>query len=137
MFTRIKLIANVKRDTRSNYYTYYFFSHKYKALLPVPLCKKSSVDCLCTCFIKILRCFKICITRVLIYRFDGTKYYSYLMIESSDNTYEMNFELSELLDIHSIFNCPIYIKHDILINNGIRVTKKMVLNALKEDLYLK
>jgi bifunctional DNase/RNase len=137
MFVKLDLIAQILDPKSPDLNTYYFFSKKYGILLPIETNKKpGKINPMTTTFFSVLKSFCIKIKRVIIYLHEENRYYTYLSLERGKNNLEFNCDLLEILDLYPRLVCPIFIKKDILTNKGIRVTKRMLLKALSEDIYL-
>ena len=136
MFVKLELIAQVHDPKRPRLYTYYFFSKKHNILLPIETFNKpDEINTMAMTLLSVLNSFCITIKRVIIYLHRENKYYTYLSLGNRTDSYEFNCDLFDILDIYHKTLYPIYIKKDLLTENGIKITKRMLLKAFSEDVY--
>ncbi len=147
MYKRIYLIALVPNSqSNSNAYTVYLFEKEEKIVLPVNLAKHEIrylfkkrghkfplQQNIYDTTVRILLGLEAKVISVSIYKYQNQKFYAYLNIIHSKNYLEISIKFSDSLKIANRFEIPIFIRRDILLNEGIKVTKKLLKDALRGE----
>ncbi len=70
---------------------------------------------------------------ITIYRYDSDIFYAYANVEFQNKHLEFNISVDDALNVAKEFEKPIYIKDELLNTCGIKVSKKILRDALREN----
>ena len=147
MFKRIHFIALVsgKQDEFPRY-TAYFFEKEEKVVLPVTLSKAEVRHLLATgqkyltrrqniyeAVARIVLGLGAKVISISVYRFQDGEFYTYLNIIKEDEKLEISIKFSDGVKIAKNSDVPIYIRRDVLLEQGIKVNKEILRDALRND----
>jgi len=133
MFKRVDYITKV---TYPNITTYYLFHKEESILLPVEVFNYNPQYTFPDSRIiisTILNTLNAVYTETLIYLHQDDKYYCYLKIKNENKTYEINANFIDAIELAVYEQKPILILSEILEQQGFKVTKNMVMNALNTN----
>lgn len=146
MYVKLNLIAIINQTKPTGISTVYLINKDSKVLLPITvksLYREGSDNIKVTdppdifdTIRRILNSFDSKILGITIYRYSHKRYYSYLNVYKEGKSLEINSELLDSIYLASKYKCPIYIKKEILNNNGLQINKKLIKDALNKDYYL-
>ena len=74
------------------------------------------------------------VVSITVYKFENEKFYSYLNVVFQNKHLEFNIHIADAVNIAKRFEAPIFIKTELLEKCGIKVTKKILRDALREEL---
>jgi len=126
-------INAITKIIKGNKNTYYFIQKKKKIILPVEYTQTPHSNAEDT-YIRTLKALKVKIISINIYLFLDEKYYVYLNLSSNGKKYEINTNITNAMNLMDYEpEIQVYIKKDILIQNGIKVTKELIEKSLMYD----
>ena len=114
--------------------TLYLIEKKENIILPIKLAnqKIKSGKTLQGAFGRFLACVDAKILGTTIYKYlDGT-FYTYLNISYENNHIELNIDLVDAISMVRKINAGIYVHWDILYDQGIKVSARMIHDALEK-----
>ena len=141
MLTKIELIATIQNNPET--YTLYFFQKKDKVILPIKLPSseienlfqvskeyKNSIPTVYDTFKRLIGCLEAALASITIYRFEQDIYYTYLNVNKDRNFLEINSGFTDAIAIAEKCNVPVFIDKNLLHKNGIKITNKLLKEAL-------
>lgn len=132
----MQLLAEVA-DQENYTNTLYLFSREDQTLLSVTLPKEktpcdwrtpSPQDTLR----RVLKAAGLVVTRVTIYLYLDSVYYTYISVANGNHVFEINCEASEALSLAQLEHAPICAEKEVLKEQGIAVTRELLEQALSE-----
>ena len=109
----------------------YFLDNKSKIILPIefPNLRDRSIE---DTYIRTLRALDVVIESINIYLFLENNYYVYLRINFKGNIMDINTSINNAMYIFEYNpNTNVYIEKEILINEGIKITKEILQKSLE------
>jgi bifunctional DNase/RNase len=128
MYVKTEYLSKIRQN---NIDTYYIYSKQEKIILPLDIPIGSSVYPKTSDSIRrILAVFSAKISLVKVYGERNETFYTYLQLYQTGKSYDINICLRDAIQLAESIKCPIYVKKTVLLNSGIRVTKKLLEEAL-------
>jgi len=146
MYKRVHFIALVPNYySGSKNYTLYLFDKDAKVVVPVEISNQETLFFLTgkthqhhssphiyNTIKRLLHCFETRLVSVTIYNFQDGTFYTYLNLAHNQKHLEINISFPDAFVLARLFKSPLYIKNDILEEKGIKVTKQILRDALRE-----
>lgn len=145
MFKRLEVIALIPSHNQADSYTLYLFQKESRMILPVGLTsddirrtfRRKNNDSqvnpeIYDTFKRVLLALGAKVICISIYNYAGGKFYTYLNLLVEKRHLEIHVGLADALGIAKTSNSPIFIRHRILEQQGIKVTAKLIKDALGE-----
>lgn len=145
MLKKITFIALVPNtETLETKYTLYFLEREKNILLPIQITKEEATDLfrisredlnyqptVYDTFKRVLISSKIPLISITVYKYVNSIYYTYLNLVNGTNHMEINAKFSDALNLAKRFNVEVYIDSKILNEQGIKITKRLLKEALE------
>ena len=146
MLKKLDFIALIPNEqTKAHNYIAYLIQKQDKIILPLDIQKTEAVRYLKSSnsheFVnpsthntvyRIFMGLNIKINNISFYKYDGENFYTYLDEESNNKNIKINVSPIDGLILSKMSNCPIYVKDEILYQTGIKLTEKVLRDALFE-----
>ncbi|HOD01252.1 MAG TPA: DUF151 domain-containing protein [bacterium] len=132
MYKPVKFITEVPYLQSS---TFYLFCKPLKILLPIETgCECIQTQTVPSVYNSVRRIIEGIGAKALylkIYLYCENVFYAYLTIKNGKETFDINVGLKDGIKMAREMKIPIYVRDQILENNGIKITKDLVMKALK------
>ncbi len=146
MYKRVHFIALVpSHQPGLKKHTIYLFDKNEKIVMPVEISNQEAIFYLTgkthlrhpiphlyNTIKRLFSCFKIRLVSVTVYNFQEGILYTYLNLVFNQKHLEINVSFHDAFVLAMIYKSPLYIKNDILVEKGIKVTKETLRDALRE-----
>lgn len=144
MYKRVNYIALVPNYYKgSNHYTLYLMDRSEKVVMPVKVVDQEAVMFLTgkigqhpasphfyDTFKRLAGCFGAKLVSVTVYSYKDGVFYTYLNFVHKEKHLEVNAKFSDAFVLSRLCNTPLYINHEVLVERGIKVTKRLIKDAL-------
>ncbi|MCD4697020.1 MAG: DUF151 domain-containing protein [Bacteroidales bacterium] len=70
---------------------------------------------------------------ITVYKHKSGIFYTYLNLICGERHLELGMEFADAFAISRLFDTPLYIDHKVLVKKGIKVSKEIIRDALRED----
>lgn len=135
MYKPLKFITEI---TYKGFSTFYMFCKETKTLLPVEisgnLVNNVAVPSIYNSIKRILIVAGYSISGIKIYYEYENTFYTYLTIKKGKISLDINLSFNDAVEISKETSAPIYVNEKILERTGIKVTKKLLTEALKNKI---
>ena len=142
MYKRLHFIALIPKETSR--YTVYLFEQEEKIVLPVEIASesaskllkphtKASQPSIYNTMRRVIVGLKATLSSATIYQHNAGTFYTYLNLAQGKRNLELNCRFSDALNLVKRFEVPLYIDQEVLFSQGIRVSKKILRDALRDD----
>ena len=143
----IALVPDMTVDnTDSIIYTFYFYEKEDQIVVPIEtsqdyankflgIHKQNTNPNIYNTFFRLIKSLKLKIKDILIYKSSGGVLYTYLNINYEETLLEINCNFWDALLLSKLFGTKIFMNVEVLKTEGIKVTKKMIRDALENDNY--
>jgi bifunctional DNase/RNase len=131
MYKPVKFITKIPYNFIS---TYYLFHKEKQILLPIEILNqdKCYIPSIYNTVKRLLNAAEVSVTALKVYKFSNDTFYTYLSIKKRGSTLDINIDFKDGIEISKETSCPIFIEEGVLKSCGIKITKDMVVKALKE-----
>lgn len=147
MFKRIYFIALVPNPKFENKkYTLYLFNKDEKIVVPVEirntealmfLTGRTHVDLAAPSLFNAIKAliegFSAKLISVTVYKHQNGLFYTYLNLICGEKHLELAMEFTDAFVVSRLFDAPLYIDHGVLVEKGIKVSKEVIRDALRDD----
>ncbi|MFH1899539.1 MAG: hypothetical protein ABIJ82_03700 [Patescibacteria group bacterium] len=130
MYKPIKFVTKINYKDFS---TYYLYCKPLKTLLPVETSEDKPFPSSTNTLKRLINALGGKIKYLKIYRYDQSNFYTYLNVEKSGSSYDVNISFKDGMDVVRDSCIPIYADEKILTNFGFEVTEELVKKALTEN----
>ncbi|MBU0535147.1 bifunctional nuclease family protein [Patescibacteria group bacterium] len=130
MYKPIKFVTKINYKDFS---TYYLYCKPLKTLLPVETSEDKPFPSSTNTLKRLINALGGKIKYLKIYRYDQSNFYTYLNVEKSGSSYDVNISFKDGMDVVRDSCIPIYAEEKILTNFGFEVTEELVKKALTEN----
>ena len=132
MYKPVKFITEVPYLQSS---TFYLFSKSLKILLPIEVennhVQSSTTPTIYNSIKRAIEGIGAKVLHIKIYYHYENTFYTYLTIKNNKEVFEINISFKDGVEIAKEMNVPIYVKSQILEDHGIKITKDLIMKALK------
>jgi bifunctional DNase/RNase len=146
MYKRVQFIALVPNYySGAKHYTLYLFEKEEKVVLPVKVRNQEAIfyltgktpasEVLAHIYDTVGTLFSCCrakLVSITLYNYQDGIFYTYLNVVLGQKHLEINARFSDAFVLAKKLKAPIYINHGVLEKRGIKVTKKVIRDALRE-----
>ncbi len=70
---------------------------------------------------------------VTVYKHQNELFYTYLNLICGEKHLELAMEFTDAFAVSRLFDAPLYMDHRVLVEQGIKVSKEIIRDALRED----
>jgi bifunctional DNase/RNase len=128
MYVKTEYLSKIRQN---NIDTYYIYSKQEKMILPLDLPIEQNIyPPTSDCMRRIIALFESKVSLIKIYGERDSEFYTYVSLVKSGQIYDISICLRDALQMTEQLKCPIFVKRNILYRTGIRVTKKLLEEAL-------
>ena len=140
----IALVPNIKFGVKRH--TIYLFNRDEKIVVPVEvrnmealmfLTGRMHVDdnapSLFNAVKTLIEGFSVKLISITVYKHKNGAFYTYLNLICGEKHLELGMEFADAFAISRLFDAPLYIDHKVLVKKGIKVSKEIIRDALRED----
>ena len=147
MYKRVHFIALVPNYySGSKNYTLYLFDKSEEVVVPMGITDQEALfyltgqtgRCLSAPSVydtlkRLVNSLKTRLVSITIYNYQDGIYYTYLNLLHGENHLEINIKFSDAFVLSRLFQAPLYMNYDVLLEKGIKVSKQIIKDALRKE----